>query len=525
MGFEERRCVEHADAATQTTTSSSSSSHKTRKACPVRVDVNHATTAELQYLPGVGPVVAAAIVHARPFQHVQDLRHVRGIGPRRFEQIAPLVAVQQSSADHAASADVSSSTADLPGRSSTSRTCATFEQIAPLLAVQQSSADHAASADVSSSTAVNVNVNQATPSVLQHLRGVGPVLAARIVEARPFHSVDDLLSVHGIGERVLARMQPQIAVTLPSEDDDSAELASAEHESLPEAAPRCVLVHENVRNAVWPTTTWNTHRSSSVLVASWNVRNFSKRRETMQLNRVASVVEQFDIVAMQEVRDMMVLKRLKVLLPGWDFAASVVEKEARVTPEFLVYFFRRSVVRLKRSYSLSVPAQSTTRPPFVAHFQAHNDVSDSHNLVLVNVHVAFRHKDDRRVEARVVERLVEDLDTQTMGNAMVMGDFNLAPHELGRFAIRSAAIRSPASTTVFGKLYDNIWMPSAVQKRLHGSGVYRIDWRYYPRSKHQLRGGDTTERLEAQMARFQCALELSDHCPCFVAIAAPGTTS
>ncbi len=61
------------------------------------VDVNHATAAELESLPGIGPALAQAIVDYRgahgPFRSVDDLGDVRGIGPAKLEQLRPLVKV------------------------------------------------------------------------------------------------------------------------------------------------------------------------------------------------------------------------------------------------------------------------------------------------------------------------------------------------------------------------------------------------------------------------------------------------
>jgi competence protein ComEA len=59
------------------------------------VDVNRATTAELDGLPGIGPATAAAIVadreHNGPFLTVDELTRVRGIGPAKLEALAGLV--------------------------------------------------------------------------------------------------------------------------------------------------------------------------------------------------------------------------------------------------------------------------------------------------------------------------------------------------------------------------------------------------------------------------------------------------
>lgn len=59
------------------------------------LDINTATAAELETLPGVGPSTAAAIVDDRerngPFASVDDLERVRGIGPAKLAAMADLV--------------------------------------------------------------------------------------------------------------------------------------------------------------------------------------------------------------------------------------------------------------------------------------------------------------------------------------------------------------------------------------------------------------------------------------------------
>ena len=61
------------------------------------IDVNTATADELQRLPGVGPVMARAIVAARqsnPFESVSDLDRVKGIGPKTLDKLRPFVVVR-----------------------------------------------------------------------------------------------------------------------------------------------------------------------------------------------------------------------------------------------------------------------------------------------------------------------------------------------------------------------------------------------------------------------------------------------
>jgi competence protein ComEA len=62
-----------------------------RDALASPVDLNRAGPAELEALPGIGPVLARRICEQRaregPFRSVEELRAVRGIGPRLLERL------------------------------------------------------------------------------------------------------------------------------------------------------------------------------------------------------------------------------------------------------------------------------------------------------------------------------------------------------------------------------------------------------------------------------------------------------
>ena len=61
------------------------------------MDLNAASEAELDALPGIGPATAAAILAHRSevgrFSSVDELLDVRGIGEAKLEQLRPLVKV------------------------------------------------------------------------------------------------------------------------------------------------------------------------------------------------------------------------------------------------------------------------------------------------------------------------------------------------------------------------------------------------------------------------------------------------
>jgi len=167
-------------SATADTELNRASKHSTT----AKVDLNYASIAELEALPGVGPTTAQAIISARPFKSVDDLKNVKGIGEARFETLRSQVSlgtgVPNSTAAKNAARDASRS--ETPS--------------------------------VASSKAVTgkVDLNSADEATLESLPGVGPTTARAIVAARPFHSVNDLKEVKGVGGTKFAQLQPLVTI-------------------------------------------------------------------------------------------------------------------------------------------------------------------------------------------------------------------------------------------------------------------------------------------------------------------------
>ncbi len=73
---------------------------QSREVAAFTVDLNDGTLAELEHLPGIGPVLAGRIVAHRTshgaFRHIEDLALVPGIGAKRLEHLRPFVGVRVS---------------------------------------------------------------------------------------------------------------------------------------------------------------------------------------------------------------------------------------------------------------------------------------------------------------------------------------------------------------------------------------------------------------------------------------------
>lgn len=164
-----------------------------------RIDPNRADVVELDRLPGVGPSTAAAIVSARDtgvaFRRPDDLLVVRGIGPATLERMRPWLELSggHGSRGRAPGRRAVSSGSEDPGGAASRRSGRGGERRKAATPVE------------------TVDVNRADLEELQRLPGVGPALAARIIETRrgrPFASVDDLERVRGIGPATVERLRP-----------------------------------------------------------------------------------------------------------------------------------------------------------------------------------------------------------------------------------------------------------------------------------------------------------------------------
>ena len=168
----------------------------------IPVDINFADARTLERLPGVGAATASAIVDNRrdqgPFSSVDALVRVRGLGPASVDGLRAYV----SASGGAAVGEALQVPVSVEDKSD---------------GVEVGFSGVEADSDVGVSEVVEIDINYASLAELMALRGVGPVIAERIVEERDsngaFRSVDDLERVAGVGPRTVDRLRDQAVVS------------------------------------------------------------------------------------------------------------------------------------------------------------------------------------------------------------------------------------------------------------------------------------------------------------------------
>ena len=92
---------------------------------PAIINVNTASVERLQELPGIGPALSGRIERYRaqsPFDAIEDLRKVRGIGPKTLEALRPLVSVAPADGPTPSAAPSETETAAASHRASSQAT-------------------------------------------------------------------------------------------------------------------------------------------------------------------------------------------------------------------------------------------------------------------------------------------------------------------------------------------------------------------------------------------------------------------
>ncbi len=189
----------------------------------IKVEINSAKGEELELLSGIGPTYAERIIDARPFCSLDDLTRVSGIGEKTVNNIkTQKIAYVDPPASCLEKKKIEKLEEEDPIEEENKEALLLFLEIQKRLQALRGKIEKLEEEDPieekiekeestsrSKEEIKEVEINSASKEELDILSGIGSFLAERIIEARPFCSLDDLLLVSGIGETTLKKIKDQ----------------------------------------------------------------------------------------------------------------------------------------------------------------------------------------------------------------------------------------------------------------------------------------------------------------------------
>ncbi len=175
------------------------------------VDINLASLEELQIIVGVGPTIAQRIIDTRPFYSLKDLLQVSGIGEITLQNIKD-------------------------------QGCAFVEFGDQLKEDEKEKEDQALEKEKEDVICQDgIDINTATLKELVFLPGVGEVIAQRIIDTRPFYSLESLMDVSGIGPTTLEDIKNQgcafVDLYQTDHENETPSLTEPKEDTKPEEKP------------------------------------------------------------------------------------------------------------------------------------------------------------------------------------------------------------------------------------------------------------------------------------------------
>lgn len=244
----------------------------------------------------------------------------------------------------------------------------------------------------------------------------------------------------------------------------------------------------------------------TIKVASFNIQVFgrAKLEKAVVMQRLARIVQRFDLVAIQEIRSVQpdILPHFMEYLNregrNYDFIIGPRVGRTDLKEQFAFVFDRASVeVDRLQSYTINDPDDLLHRPPLVGWFRVRGPAqSEAFTFTIVNVHTD---PDLVEQETSVLKQVYQKVrgDIRGEDDVILLGDFNADDRQLAplvRAPGMVAAISGVATNTRKTQQYDNILVQlPAVNEYTGRSGVF-----------------DFLREFNLTMDE---ALEISDHLP------------
>lgn len=249
--------------------------------------------------------------------------------------------------------------------------------------------------------------------------------------------------------------------------------------------------------------------SKNLKIASWNIRDLGQSKTSIDINQIATILRDFDVVAIQEVvaKDpagaqavAKIVDELNRMGYKWDYRISDPTKSPSVyMSERYAFLWKTSRATLRGKAYLDKDLEDLCyREPFIAKFKAKGDTEP---FVIVNYH-SRKHYDKPEEE---IIHFIDYPERLNSNKIIILGDFNISEKHLVWKPFYSKGFKNAlhnVATTLKTKCKTGVYLNHPIDNAYFYSGITlakagKIDF------------VKTCDKLEA-------ARKISDHLPIYI---------
>jgi len=250
---------------------------------------------------------------------------------------------------------------------------------------------------------------------------------------------------------------------------------------------------------------YESQKNDSIQIISWNIRHFGKTKNNSELEKIAHIVKDSDIVVLQEVvagyGGAQAVAKLSDILnrkgEKWDYIVSNPTNSSKYMKERYAFIWKTKDIKIKNRGALITELQhSIEREPHLVNFY-----TKGKRFTVLNFHSIPYSKDPRQEITALTDYIVNNLQSPLL----LAGDFNMNEDD-----------------SVFENFLNKGYKPSVTNKkttlkRKCSNGIYlnyNIDNIYYSEGLSKINSGVIDFVLACE--ELESARNISDHLPVYI---------
>lgn len=241
-------------------------------------------------------------------------------------------------------------------------------------------------------------------------------------------------------------------------------------------------------------------------LASFNIRVFSSNsRSDTEIAKICDVLEQYDIIAIQELRDEDALKRACSILAARGRAYSYLISSpvgSKTQKELYAILYRSdTIAALNRGAVYPDKNSEFIREPFYATLRC-----DNFDFTLITVHILYKEKNapERKIELDAIARVFKEVQNadKNENDVILTGDFNEDPASPRFHMLRAIDTLDLIISGIKTVIYDSSTYDNIIFQKMYTGYEFTGNWGVYKFDEEMYGKDDAT-----------ASREISDHRP------------